>query len=840
MLDRLRPGRMLLTFVTLLALSAPGWAGGGETCRAGKREGVAWRAQPYPEGTGRDRRHYPPDRIVDSLHMTLRMRFADLDEKRFTATETLRFAPIGRPAATVTLDAVDLEIGSVTLDGDAVEYAYDGERLTLQFEPPLAPGRPRDLVIEYACVEPAAGMVFTPSSWEFAHYTAEVHTTGQTATNRHWFACHDYPNERLTTELIVDVPSGYAVSSNGRLVSNDDDGRRAVWHWLQDKPHVSYLVVLVIGKFDMVRLPHPRVPMQVWVQPGLGDRVLPTYGRTGEMIDVFERRFGHPYPWDRYDQVLVKNFGPGGMENTSVTTLYTTAILDETALADETLEGLISHELAHQWAGDFFTCKSWAHVWLNEGWATYGAALWFEHCDGEDGYLDSMRHSFDRLARRDKTTSGQPMVSNVYDHAGEIFGRASNPYAKGASILHMLRMMLGDDVFFEGMRLFVHRHALGLVETSDLRHAMEEVSGLSLEWFFHQWCYRPGIPRLKVQVDYDGGTRELAVEVRQIQRVDDRTPAFRFALPIYVETSAGPRTFVLDMREARVSWQETLDGPPTIVAVDPWMHVLKTAAVDKPAALWMEQVRGGPTVASRHAAIEALSDHDLPQTVELLSDVITGEANRYTLREKAVKALAGVDSTRADQALLTAAKTGVADARVRAKLIRTLKGMEAEGVIELLAEVAGTDPSYATRAAAIEALAHHQATEHADLIAELVHVPSQHDQVRNAALAALADLDDPRGLDLGIMYSSYGYPNRSRPAAIAAVGRLSHHDPIRAVGYLIALLDDPERRTVTAAAAALADTGDRRAVEALRALRETHPTQRVRREAQRLLKKLEG
>ncbi|MHC4590260.1 MAG: HEAT repeat domain-containing protein, partial [Planctomycetota bacterium] len=157
----------------------------------------------------------------------------------------------------------------------------------------------------------------------------------------------------------------------------------------------------------------------------------------------------------------------------------------------------------------------------------------------------------------------------------------------------------------------------------------------------------------------------MTAQVRQIQRVDDRTPAFRFALPIYVETSAGPRTFVLDMREARVSWQETLDGPPTIVAVDPWMHVLKTAAVDKPDPLWMEQARGGPTIASRHAAIEALADRDFPEVVEFLSDVITGEGVRHTLRETAVKALAGLDSTRADRALLTAAKTGVADARVR-------------------------------------------------------------------------------------------------------------------------------------------------------------------------------
>ncbi|MHC4218331.1 MAG: M1 family metallopeptidase [Planctomycetota bacterium] len=311
MLDKKRSDRMLLALAMSLALPSAAGAGGGEACLAGKLERAAWSSKARDEATGRDLRNFPPDRIVDYLHMTLQMRFEDLNEKRFTATETLRFAPIGRPAEAISLDAVGFEIGSVTLDGETLEHFYDDKRLTLRFDPPLDPDRPREVVIEYACADPGEGMVFTPWSSEVAHYAAEVHTTGQTATNRNWFACHDYPNERLTTELIVDVPTGFAVSGNGRLVSSNDDGRRAVWHYLQDKPHTNYLVVLVIGKFDAVEIPHPRVPMEVWVPPGLGDRVMQTYGRTGEMIDVLERRFGHPYPWDRYDQVVVKNFGPG-------------------------------------------------------------------------------------------------------------------------------------------------------------------------------------------------------------------------------------------------------------------------------------------------------------------------------------------------------------------------------------------------------------------------------------------------------------------------------------------------------------------------------------------------
>ncbi len=841
-LDRSVPS---VTCLALLLAATTSLAGGSETqgetnaCLAGKLERAAFSARAYDEATGLDLRTFPPDRVVDYEHMKLEMRFDDLDRKQFSATETLRFTPIGRPAEAVTLDAVGLRIESVTLNDSTVEHYCDDDKLTLRFDPPLPPGRPAEVVIAYSCLEPYDGMFFTPSSPDAPHYTAEVHTQGQTVTNRHWFACHDFPNERMTTELIVDVPAGFSVSSNGRLVGSLQDGDRVIWHYLQDTPHVSYLVSLVIGKFDIVRIPHPRVPLQVWVPQGLGDQVMQTYGRTAAMIDLFERRFGVPYPWDRYDQLVVKNFGPGGMENTSATTMYPTAIFDATALADRDLDGLIAHELAHQWMGDYITCKDWSHIWLNEGGATYGSALWFEHRDGEDGYLDSMRRSLRGLARRDKTTNDLPMVSPVYEHAWENFRRAANPYSKGSFVLHMLRAMLGDQIFFQGMQMFLERHGLGTVETADLRYVMEEVSGLGLEWFFQQWCYRPGVPKLAVEIRYDGRTRTLEADVVQTQDINERTPAFRFDLPVFVRTAGGDEMFEIDVREKTASFQTTLDGPPHIVAVDPWLHVLQAADVDKPQSMWMEQAINGPTIAARHAAIEALADVDTPETIHLLSTLITDESVRYTLRNTAVDTLSKYGSAQARRTLLAAGRAGVAEARVRARLVGALDDLEAGTVTDLLADIAGSDPSYATRVAAIRGLAALEACEHADLIVELVEFPSQHDDVRRAALTALAKLDDPRGLDLAMRYATYGYMDRARPAAIAAIGTLAHHDPDLAVPYLIALLDDHERRTVAAAGAALAQTGDERAVAPIRAMSVSHPQPRMRDRAEGWLETLE-
>jgi aminopeptidase N len=680
-------------------------------------------------------------------------------------------------------------------------------------------------------------MIFTPSSPLAPDYTPEVHTQGQTETNRHWFVCHDHPNERMTTELIVDVPSGLSVSSNGRLVSLSDDGRRAVWHYLQDKPHVSYLVTLVIGTFEIVELPHERVPMTVWVPPGLGEQVPACYGRTGRMIDVFEERFGVAYPWARYDQILAKNFRAGGMENTSATTMYPTAILDETALREDTLEGLIAHELAHQWTGDLYTCRSWAHIWLNEGWATYAAALWYEHVEGLDGYLDQIRGNFG-VAERDRTTNELPMVSPIYESSWEPFGRKANPYPKGSAILHMLRMMLGDDVFFEGTRLFMNRHALDVVETSDFRYAMEEVSGLGLEWFFEQWCYRPGTPELKVQVRYEPEPRELLVDIEQVQQIDERTPAFRFELPILVRTAGSERTSVIDVRERTTSFRTTLDGPPTLVAVDPNLHVLKTITVEKPLNLWLAQAGQGPTIAARHAAVRALGGFDTPETVTLLREITLDESVRWTLRVSAVEAMAKLASQTARESVLTFAAGGVADPRVRVQALRSIRDDPAETAVPVLAEAAAGETSYGCRVAAIEGLAHFEAAENADVIASLVHVPSQHEQVRQAALRALAKLDDERGLSLGMRYAAYGHMDRARPAAIAAIGKLAHHDLEAAVDYLLALLDDPEWRTVDAAGTALAETGDKRAVPPLEAISRSHPDPERRKRAGEWVKKL--
>lgn len=809
-----------------------------EACLHGKLEyflrtqtiDLAW-----DEATGRDMRHYPPDRIVEYHHMKLDMHFENLNDMTFTATETLTFTPIGDPTNALTLHAVGLDIHNVMMNGALVEHFHDGETLTVSFDPPLEVGRKRELIFDYTCRRPYDGLYFTPAREDAPHYTAEVHTQGQPEANRHWFIAHDFPNQMLTTELRVNVPRGFQVSGNGRLTSHDVRGDREVWHWLQDKPHVTYLVSLAIGKFERVDLDHDRVPMTVWTPPGTGHMVEQTYGNTGAMIDLFERHFGVEYPWARYDQLIIKNFMAGGMENTSATNMYPTAIFDERALLDRDLDGLISHELAHQWAGDLLTCKSWAHIWLNEGWATYSSALWFEERDGEDGLLDSMRRSFG-VANRDVTTNDLAMVSPIYRTAMDTFRRRANPYPKGASILHMLRRELGEELFWEGTQLYFNRHQHQPVETNDLRYAYEEVSGRGLEWFFDQWAKRPGTPHLDVHVRYEPKGRELIVDIEQTQHIDWRTPAFRFTLPVWVRVDDEWEVVAIDVREKSTQFRRTLRGKPLVVAIDPYLHVLKVMDEDKPLAFWLAQLEFGPTIAARHDAVEAIGKHDSPEHVDLLTAIARDDSVRYTLRNTAVNALAGYGSPYASAALNDMLADGIEEARVRVTVVQQLK--DEASLVDRFAEIANTDISYATRVAAIEALAHQETAQHADLIAELVHYPSQHEQVRNAALRALVSLDDPRGLDLAMQYAAYGHTDRARPVAIGVIADLADHDNDRAVDYLLPLLHDPEWRTVRAVGAALSRIGDERAIAPLRAMAENHRNPSLRESAERWLQRI--
>jgi aminopeptidase N len=584
--------------------------------------------------TGAERAHYPPARPFDHLHMKLEMDIPDMGKAFFTAHETLTLTPIGRGRRHLDLNAIGQTITAVMLDGQAAPYTMDKGKLSIEFPREVALGENCELKIDFS-LDFTKGPREQGLTW-IKPRTAEdasptdtspvVYSQGEAEYNRRWFPCHDFPNERLTTELVVTVEDGYTVVSNGRLIDTTlgrpgAEGRtRTVWHWLQDKPHANYLVTLVIGKYSIVGLPPTGlaeapvgdngrpIPCYLYAPIGREAASAAAFGNTPAMLAFYNEQFGQRYAWDKYAQVLVRGFN-GGMENTSATTMMAELGGRRSAFADS----IISHELGHQWFGDLMTCKSWEHAWLNEGWASYCEALWAEHAAAPDKREDAYQRTIAGFAsrqRRNNTTSPDTpgMVSNRYDFAMQNFMKTNDIYSKGALVLHMLRTQLGEETFWRGVRAYIQKYKYQTVETDDFRHCLEEASGRDLERFFEQWAVRPGMPKLEADLEFKSSESgapggDLTVTLEQDQQIDADNPAYVLSVPIYVEYKDGSSEWLmLDTATKQASGTWTLKEKPTDVQVDPDLRNTAPYHVRKPLAMWLHQAERGRTLARLQAA----------------------------------------------------------------------------------------------------------------------------------------------------------------------------------------------------------------------------------------------
>ncbi len=359
------------------------------------------------------------------------------------------------------------------------------------------------------------------------------------------------------------------------------------------------------------------------------------------MIAHFEKVFDEPYPWDQYAQCLVRDFVAGGMENTGCTLMTLGSARGEPGSQDD----LISHELAHQWFGDLVTCKTWAHIWLNEGWASYAEAVWNEH-KGERTSADKARTAYQKTIRgfiqsqraRNRTIApaGAAMVSNRYSNPDAVFTKAEDPYAKGALVLHMLRQRLGDELFWRATREYLNRYKFSVAETDDFRREMERVSGQNLQRFFDQWTTRCGLPRLNAEFEWDEVAKTLKVSIEQTQKIDYLNPAFALSLPVRVKSEAAEaQWFTIDFDTTRTVAVFQLETKPTQVTLDPNMNVIAAVDVKKDLAWWIEDLLHGPSYAAKIAAAEYLAGVPDKRAQAALTRAAADQLEDDTVREAA-------------------------------------------------------------------------------------------------------------------------------------------------------------------------------------------------------------
>ena len=769
-----------------------------------------WKAFPLPGAPTR----WSRDRQVHVRHIRLDV---EIDPRVGPGAVGLR----GKVAHTVRpfldglevldLDCAELNVTRCTVGRREAKFAVEDGRLAITLPRPVRRGREVSVEIHYEGA-PRRGLYFIHPDEDRPHVRAKVWSQSQDEDARHWFPCFDYPNQKQTTEMAVTVPKGFRVLSNGTQVA-EPRGRRGGWttyHWRLDQPHVTYLTMVAVGDYEVHETAWRGVPVTFWSPPGRMADVKRTLGRTTRMMTLFSKLTGVDYPYPQYAQVFVQDFIFGGMENTSATTLTDTALLDATAAPEVWMDGLVAHELAHQWFGDLVTCRDWSHGWMNEGFASFLETVWKRAADGrdEEAYYRMGQHA--AYLDEDASSYRRPIVCRSYVEPIEIFDR--HLYQKGASVLHMLAEQLGEDLFWECVGSYLRSHANGSVVTDDLRRAIEEVTGRNLEWFFDQWVHHGGHPVLRVTAK--AGKKDVTITVEQTQKPDDMTPVFRFDVDVRVETDKGPVTERLHVREAKQSVRIPVKGRIRWVAFDPGAHVLWAGEVKQAPEAWARALAGDADGATRVRAARALAKVSTPAAVEALAAALADDA-LWFVRAECAKGLAAVRTTPARDALL--AETLQEDPRVRRAVAAALGAFRhdeiaAEGLLEMIG-TAETSPGVLHDAAV--ALGRTRSGEAGDALVALFDRISWNDMAWRGAVSGLGELRDDELLDHVLACTGPTCPDAVRAAATSALTHLGLEDAdVRE--RLEELVEDRWLRVQICAAAALAERREGRSVPVLR------------------------
>jgi aminopeptidase N len=740
-----------------------------------------------------DARHEAvPDRRFDllSLHLDL-----DLNPAARQVSGTATYKAKRFSKGPMILDQVALEFSGVKVAGAAATYRLKEHTIEIDIPDTVQVGDEVEVVLSYRAT-PRKGLHFRAPGRDSPDTYAEVWSQGQKQDNRFWFPTFDHPNERFAYTGEVRVPKGWKVHTNSGHVMP------------------AYLVMLAAGEYDVVGDPDN----QVWVAPGTSKRAIArVQDAVPEMKRHFQERTKVAYPWGELRQFFVQRFMYGGMENTAAI-INTDSVLTDLPI-DQTRSrapSLVAHELAHQWFGDLLTCRTWRDLWLNEGFATFIAADWMAADRGPDHWAYTVDRWF-RWSQNEKALAGR-------FHQGD--GHVNhNVYSKGAAVLQMLRVLLGEDQFWAGISHYTKGNQHKEVETIDLQRSMEAVSGQELGWFFQQWVELPHVPRLTISRTWKDG--RLTVTARQ--KTSKTRPAYTVPIDLEVGTKDGVvhRRVWLDDEKIQTEFQ--LENAPTYVAFDPKGGVLAKVEYKQEPKEWEAQL-GSPSPYAVRKAIQALADLD---AFEGLARVLADEKRVPALRAEAARALG---KQRHSKQLLP--HLGIAHEQILAGVIRGLGQGKDTGVVPRLESFARGHRNPDIREAAAWAVVSLQPKRGIALVRSISKKTMGDSRLASTINHIFGDHGEPS--DLTFLLSKQVWRD-TRLGGLTAAGRIVGRQPLGAgrdkaaarVARAAELqLADPDYRARSTAVRLLGDLGDDQSIPHLERLRreETAPAliERVR------------
>ncbi|MCA9121623.1 MAG: HEAT repeat domain-containing protein [Planctomycetaceae bacterium] len=748
-------------------------------------------------------------RDIDQQHIRLDLRL-DWDKQQVDAQAMVSLSPF-KPTKEVILDAAGMKVSRVTRDSKSLKYETKPQQLIVQLDREFMPGEMVSLVIDYVVVRPKHGlhfvvpddseknqprMAWTQSEPEFAHY---------------WFPCIDSPADRLTSEIIATAPKDYFVLSNGTLESKrlNADGTQT-WHWRQAKSHVPYLFSVVAGEFDAYEQRWNEVPVVSYVPKGQLNLAARSFEKTPAMMDFFSRKIGVKYPWPKYTQICVDEYGWGGMEHTSATTLNMHTLHDDRAHLDVSSDNLVAHELIHQWYGDLLTCKDWGEIWLNESFATYFATLWNEEDFGWDEATWSRYEEAMSYMREDKRYR-RAIVNYQYDSPDKVFD--GHAYPKGGRVLHMLRFVLGDEMFWNAIHHYTTRNMHRTVETADFRIAIEEVTGQGLNWFFDQWLYHGGHPDFEVSWKWDDVAHMVRVSVKQTQKVDSVTPVFRMPVEIEVANEADVKLHRVELSKAEETFHFQSDRRPTRVCFDPKDWLLKSLKFEKSKEELFDQLENDANLMCRLQAAEMLAKFNEDDDVLAALNKALESDRFWAVRQEAAKSLGKFKGDKARDALIAASRSD-AKSFVRREAIKSLGSFKHATTNDALRAVISTDQSYYAISEALQALAKVDVSGcEADHLAAL-NIVSHRQEVLKAAIDGLVKVKSAQACEeISQLLEGDISPER-RVVLIGGLARLKPADA-EVIAKLYEQLDNDRTSVRRKAIDAIVEVGDPGAIERL-------------------------
>ena len=579
------------------------------------------------------------EKTHDLMHTKLKVDF-NFEEKQLNGEAWITAKPHFYASNTFVLDAKAMLIREVSVNGKTVDFDYDGAEIKIKLPKKYTKEETFTVYLKYiarpekviekgsAAITGAKGLYFINADGSDKNKPTQIWTQGETEGSSCWFPTIDAPNQKTTQEIYITVPKKYVTLSNGALISQTNQDTTRTDYWRMDQKHAPYLFFMGVGAFEIIADTYKDITVNYYVEKEYAEYAKDIFGNTPEMLQFFSEKLGVEYPWNKYSQIVVRDYVSGAMENTTAVVHGEQALQMPGQLIDENKhENTIAHELFHHWFGDLVTSESWSNLTLNESFANYSEYLWQAYKYGEEA---AEMHWYENTKLY---IEGQEAAKNLvrfnYVDKEDMFDLVS--YNKGGAILHMLRNYVGDAAFFASLKTYLNKYQFKAAEAHQLRLVFEEVTGKDLNWFFNQWYFGANHPKLSISYDYNILRKTVTINIRQLQAEE-----FQFPLCLDIFEAGKRRRETVFIKNNDASFTFDFKEQPRLIQVNADGVLLCEINENKVLSDYIFQLKNAKNYTHRREALVAVAKKQ-DDKVAFTAVVDALEDSSYKIRILALK-----------------------------------------------------------------------------------------------------------------------------------------------------------------------------------------------------------